>query len=140
MIVAELKTVLGIHGEFADTTDQACLNRFLTHAENDVEPLNQNRLERLQNDLSTRYSDQSVIPIDNTLIDRDGMLIPDGGWYWDHAEQQNKIAQDCRFVNDVCTSDKHYPLEFRLFRKQEFCDALKEPFRNHTRVCCELTG
>ena len=138
LIVAERKTVLGIHGEFADITDQSCLNRFLTHAEWDVEALNEKRLERLQIDPSTRYSDQGVIPIDNTLIDRDGMLIPDAGWYWDHAEQRNKIAQDYLFVNYVCTSDKHYPLEFRLFRKEEICTALNEPFRNHTKLCCEL--
>lgn len=138
LFVAERKTVLGIHGEFADTTDQSCLNRFLTHAEWDVDKLNEMRLERLQIDPSTRYSDQGVIPIDNTLIDRDGMMIPDAGWYWDHAEQRNKIAQDYLFVNYVCTGGKHYPLEFRLFRKEEICDALKEPFRNHTKLCREL--
>ena len=138
LFVAERKTVLGIHDEFAQTTDQSCLNRFLTEAAWDVEALNERRLERLQKDPSTRYSDQGVIPIDNTLIDRDGMLIPDAGWYWDHAEERNKIAQDYLFVNYVCTSGKHYPLEFRLFRKQEICEALKEPFRNHTDLCCEL--
>src|SRR3954465_4501385 len=42
------------------------------------------------------------------------------------------------FANYVCTSGKHYPLEFRLFRKQEVCEALKEPFRNHTALVCEL--
>ena len=96
------------------------------------------RLELLQEDPTTRYSDQGVIPIDNTLIDRDGFLIPDAGWYWDHAEERNKIAQDSLFVNYVCTSGKHYPLEFRLFRKQEICAAMKEPFRNHTKLCCDL--
>lgn len=30
LIVAERKTVLGINGEFAQTTDQSCLNHFLT--------------------------------------------------------------------------------------------------------------
>ena len=134
LIVAERKTVLGIHDEFAQTTDQSCLNRFLTEAAWDVEALNQRRLERLQKDPSTRYSDQGVIPIDNTLIDRDGMLIPDAGWYWDHAEERYKIAQDYLFVNYVCTCGKHYPLEFRLFRKEEVCEALKEPFRNHTEL------
>jgi hypothetical protein len=89
-------------------------------------------------DLSTRLSDQGVIPIDNTLIDRDGMLIPDAGWFWDHAEERNKIAQDYIFANHVCTSGKHDPLEFRLFRKQEVCEALNEPFRNHTALRCEL--
>jgi hypothetical protein len=138
LFVAERKTVLGIHDEFAQTTDQSCLNRYLTEAKWDVQALNDRRLERLQNDPSTRYSDQGVIPIDNTLIDRDGMLIPDAGWFWDHAEQRNKIAQDYLFVNYVCTSGRHYPLEFRLFRKQEVCEAIGEPFRNHTKLCCEL--
>jgi DDE superfamily endonuclease len=138
LIVADRKTVLGINAEFARTTDQSCLNRFLTDAEWDVEALNQRRLERLQKDPSTRYSDQGVIPIDNTLIDREGELIPDAGWYWDHADQRYKVAQDYLFANYVCTSGKHYPLEFRLFRKQEVCEAFGEPFRNHTALVCEL--
>ena len=138
LIVAERKTVLGINGEFAQTTDQSCLNRFLTAANWDVQGLNQRRLDELQNDPSTRYSDQGVIPIDNTLVDRDGFLIPDAGWFWDHAEERSKIAQDYLFINYVCTSGKHYPLEFRLFRKQEICEAMGEPFRNHTALCCAL--
>jgi hypothetical protein len=138
LMVAERKTVLGINREFAQTTDQSCLNRFLTDAPWDIQTLNERRLEELQKDPATRYSDQGVIPIDNTLIDRDGMLIPDAGWFWDHAEERNKIAQDYLFANYVCTSGKHYPLEFRLFRKQELSEAMKEPFRNHTVLCCEL--
>jgi len=138
LFVAERKTVLGIHGEFAQTTDQSCLNRFLTDAAWDVATLNQRRLDELQNNPVTRYSDQGVIAIDNTLVDRTGMLIPDAGWFWDHAEERNKIAQDYLFANYVCTGGKHYPLEFRLFRKQEVCEAMGEPFRNHTALCCEL--
>ena len=138
LMVAERKTVLGINREFAETTDQSCLNRFLTDTVWDVQELNQRRLDELQKDPSTRYSDQGVIPIDNTLIDRDGLLIPDAGWFWDHAEERNKIAQDYLFANYVCTSGKHYPLEFRLFRKEEICKAQEEPFRNHTALCREL--
>ena len=138
LIVAQRKTVLGIHDEFARTTDQSCLNRFLTAAEWDAQDLNRRRLDELQEGPSTRYSDHGVIPIDNTLIDRDGLLIPDAGWFWDHAEGRHKVAQDYLFVNDVCTSGKHYPLEFRLFRKREICQAIGEPFRNHTALCCEL--
>lgn len=138
LMVAERKTVLGINSEFAQTTDQSCLNRFLTDANWDVEALNQRRLDELQKDPSTRYSEQGVIAIDNTLVDRDGLLIPDAGWFWDHAEERNKIAQDYLFANYVCTGGKHYPLEFRLFRKQEVCEASNEPFRNHTVLFCEL--
>ena len=95
-------------------------------------------MDELQKDPSTRYSDQGVIAIDNTLIDHDGQLIEDAGWFWDHAEERNKIAHDYLFVNYVCTSGKHYPLEFRRFRKEEICEALKEPFKDHTALCKEL--
>src|SRR5919112_2140448 len=63
LFIADRKTVLGIHDEFARTTDQSCLNRFLTDAPWDVTLLNQRRLDRLQKDPSTRYSDHGVIPI-----------------------------------------------------------------------------
>ena len=138
LFVAERKNVCGINREFAQTTDQSCLNRFLTEASWDISQLNHRRLAFLQQEPSTRYSAQGVIPIDNTLIDRTGQLIPDAGWFWDHAEERNKIAQDLLFINYVCTSGKHYPLEFRLFRKQDVCAAIGEPFRNHTALCCEL--
>jgi hypothetical protein len=35
-MVAERKTILGINGEFAATTDQSCLNRLLTSADWDA--------------------------------------------------------------------------------------------------------
>jgi hypothetical protein len=137
LLVAERETVLGIHDEFARTTDQSCLDRYLTEAEWDAQALNDRPLESLRKDPTTRYGDQGVIPIDNTLIDRDGMLIPDAGWYWGHAEQPSKIAQDYLFVDSVRASGKHYPLEFRLLREQEVCEAIGEPFGNHTKPCRE---
>src|SRR3954469_7668404 len=75
LFVAERKSVSGINREFAQTTDQSCLNRFLTDADWDSRQINQRRLDLLQQDPSTRYSDQGVIPIDNTLIDHHGELI-----------------------------------------------------------------
>src|SRR3954447_17537691 len=69
LMIAQRKTVLGIHDEFARTTDQSCLNRFLTEAPWDVQDLNRRRRDLLQKDATTRSSDQGVIPLDNTLID-----------------------------------------------------------------------
>ena len=40
LFVAERKTILGIHGEFAETTDQSCLNRFVTEVRWDAQALN----------------------------------------------------------------------------------------------------
>jgi DDE superfamily endonuclease len=138
LIVAERKTVLGIHDEFAHTTDQSCLNRFLTDADWDVEKLNDRRLEEVQLDPSCRYSAQGVIAIDNTLIDHAGYLIPDTASFWDHAEERYKIAQDYLFANYVCTNGKHYPLTFRRFCAEWRCEAVEKPFVNHTQLCIEL--
>src|SRR5689334_24901757 len=69
LFVAERKNVCGINRAFAQTTDQSCLNRFLTDADWDVRQPNERRLAFLQQEPSTRYSAQGVIPIDNTLID-----------------------------------------------------------------------
>ena len=94
LVVAANKTVSGINSEFVVTSDQSCLNRFLTEVAWDAEKLNERRLELLQKDPTTRYHDQGVIAVDDVLIDHDGKLIQDVGWYWDHAEERYKIAHD----------------------------------------------
>jgi hypothetical protein len=138
LMVAARKTVLGINREFAETTDQSCLNKFLTEVEWNETELNERRLKWHQRDSTTRYSDRGVIPIDNVLIDHEGKFIKDVGWYWDHREDRYKIAHDYLFVDYVCTSDKHYPLEFRRFKKKDQCEATKEKFVDHTKLFCEL--
>jgi DDE superfamily endonuclease len=138
LMVADNKTVTGINSEFVDTTDQSCLNRFLTEAAWNEQALNERRLEFLQRDPSTRYSAQGVIALDDTLIDHDGKFIKDVGWFWDHAEDRHKIAHDDLIANYVCTSGKHYPLEFRRFKKREQCEATGETFLDHTALFCQL--
>lgn len=138
LMIAERKSVSGINREFAETTDQSCLNRFLTAADWDVVELNTRRLEWLQESPDTRYSSQGVIAIDDVLIDHDGQLIKDVGWFWDHAEQRNKIAHDYLIANYVCTGGKHYPLEFRRFKKRDQCEATGETFEDHTVLFCQL--
>jgi len=123
LLIAERKTVSGINAEFAVTTDQSCLNRWMTEVSWDAKRLNEQRLQGLQRDPSTRFSTQGVIAIDNTLIDHDGQLIEDVGWFWDHADKRHLIAHDYLIANYVCTSSKHYALEFRRFRKKEDCEA-----------------
>ena len=79
LMIAQNKTITGINAEFAETTDQSCLNRFLTEVDWDVNELNERRLELLQKDSTTQYSDQGVIAIDDVLIDHDGKFIKDVG-------------------------------------------------------------
>lgn len=54
LMVAERKTVSGINREFVLTTDQSCLNRWLTEVQWDVQILNDRRLAWLQQAPQTR--------------------------------------------------------------------------------------
>jgi len=138
LLVAERKNVSAINRQFAMTTDPSCLNRWLTEVEWDVEKLNQQRLRWLQENPSTCYSAQGVIALDNVLVDHDGKLIEDAGYFWDHAEERYKIAHDYLIANYVCTSGKHYPLEFRRFIKREQCEGQGTPFHDHNVLFREL--
>ena len=153
LLVAERKTVSGLNREFAVTTDQSCLNRWLTEVAWDVAKLNEKRLTWLQRDSTTRYAAQGVLASANTLVSHAGELIEDVGWFWDHAAQRHLIAHDYLIANYVCPSGKPYALEFRRFRKQAACAPAGQaapaqpsdaqgaglpPFKNHTELFTEL--
>lgn len=138
LMVAGRKNVSAINREFVRTTDQSCLNRWLTEVDWDAQRLNLHRLKWLQKDPSTRYSAQGVIALDNVLIDHSGKLIEDVGYFWDHAEHRYKIAHDYLIANYVCTSGKHYPLEFRRFIKRQDCAERKTDFHDHNELFREL--
>src|SRR5215212_1638383 len=67
LMIAERKTVLGVHDELAQTTDQSCLNGYPTEAPWDVQDLNRRRLDLLQKDPSTCYSDQGATLSQNCI-------------------------------------------------------------------------
>jgi DDE superfamily endonuclease len=136
LMVAERKTVSGINREFVVTTDQSCLNRWLTEVEWSVHTLNDRRLAWLQQAPQTRYSLRGVIAIDNTLVTHEGKLIEDVGWFWDHADERHVIAHDYVISNYVCSSGAHYPIEWRRFQKRDACVAAA--FKDHTMLCMEL--
>jgi hypothetical protein len=138
LIIAHKKNVSAINREFAVTTDQSCLNRWLTEADWDEETLNLQRIQWLQQSPDTRFSAQGVIPIDNVLVDHTGKLIQDVGYFWDHAEQRYKIAHDYLIINYVCASGKHYPLEFYRFVKREPCESQGIEFRDHNVLFRQL--
>ncbi len=55
LLVARKKNVSAINREFADSTDESCLNKFLTEVVWDEKAVNERRLEVLQRDGTTRY-------------------------------------------------------------------------------------
>ena len=48
------------------------------------------------------------------------------GYFWDHAEKRYLIAHDYLIANYVCTSGKHYALDFRRFTKRDACEAKRQ--------------
>ena len=145
LIIAEHKTVSGINREFVQTTDQSCLNRWITEVDWDPRKLNDRRLKELQKDSRTRYSPRGVIPLDNTLIDHEGKTIEDVGYFWDHADKRHLIAHDYLISNYVTSAGYHYPIEFRRFRKKQTVEKEKQEdpkseavFKDHTQLAIEL--
>jgi hypothetical protein len=118
------------------TTDQSCLNRWLTEVSWDVKALNDRRLAWLQGDPKTRYSSRGVIAIDKTRVDHTGKLIEDVGWFWDHANERSVIAHDSLISNYVCPSGAHYPIAWRRFKKKATCP--QGECKDHTELCIEL--
>ena len=79
-------------------TQQTFVDAYASEAPWDINRINAHRLEWLQSDPTTKYRQDGVIAIDNTLIDHDGKLIDDVG--------KNLIMLVQQFVNIV---------EFRAF-------------------------
>ena len=95
LMAAERKNISAINRQFASTTDQSCLNRWLVESDWDAAALNDRRLAWLQDNPNTRYSPHGVIAIDNTLVDHSGKLIEDVGWLWDHAHPSTSSGAPC---------------------------------------------
>lgn len=131
LFIAEHKNVSEINRQFVRTTDQSCLNRWLNQVPWDVSELNRRRLKWLQQDPATRYSKQGVIALDNVLIDHDGKRIEDVGYFWDHTQKRYTVAHDYLIANYVCTSGKHYPIDFRRFIQRERCEERDIVFNDH---------
>ena len=135
--MSERKNVSAINVEFVETTDQSCLNRWITQVPWDENQLNEHRLEWLQDSPSTCYSGRGVIAIDNTLVGHRGEQIEDVGWFWDHSDKRPLIAHDYVIANYVCPSGTYYPLEFRRFRKRR--EGETDPsFKSYTERFKEL--
>ena len=138
LMVGNNKTVTGITDEFVHASDQSCLNRFLNEVDWDEKELNEKRITLLIDRGNLKVHPRGVLALDNVLIDHDGKLIEDAGWFWGHSEDRYKIAHDYLFVNYVNPDGAHYPLDFRRFKKKAHCEEEKVKFVNHTELFIAL--
>jgi len=139
LMISENKTVAGMTHEMPNASDQSCLNRFLTEVDWDHDAMNKARIEWLQQFDDTKFHERGVIALDDVLLEKSGKLIPDSGTFWDHSEERYKHAQDYHIINYVHPfSKKHYPLEFRRFKKEDQCEWTGEEFKKMTTLAIEL--
>lgn len=139
LMIADNKTVAGMTSEMPNASDQSCLNRFLTEVEWDEHAVNKARIDWLQQFDDTKFHERGIIAIDDVLIEKTGKYIKDSGTFWDHSEERYKHAQDLIIVNYVHPfSKKHYPLEFRRFKKENQCEWTGEEFKKMTTLTIEL--
>ena len=139
LMISENKTITGITDEMPNASDQSTLNRFLTEVEWDEKAMNQKRIEWLQQSEDTKFHPRGIIALDDVLLEKSGKLIPDSGIFWDHSEERFKHAQDLIIINYVHPhSGKHYPLEFRRFKKEGQCEWTGEEFKKMTTLAIEL--
>jgi hypothetical protein len=139
LMVSDNKTVAGMTDQMPNASDQSCLNRFMTEVEWDEQAMNEARIRMLQQAEDTRFDPRGVIPIDDVLIEKSGKYIKDSGTFWDHSDERYMHAQDYIIVNYVNPrSKKHYPLEFKRFKKEEQCLWTGEEFKKMTELTIDL--
>jgi hypothetical protein len=139
LMISPNKTIAGMTAEMPNASDQSCLNRFLTEVDWDEQKMNDARLDWLQQFDDMKYHPRAVIAIDDVLLEKSGKFIKDSGTFWDHSDQRYIHAQDLIIVNYVHPeSKKHYPLEFRRFKKENQCEWTGEEFRKMTDLTIEL--
>ena len=124
---------------FFNASDQSCMNRFMTEANWDPQALNQARIEFMQQFEDTRFHKDGVIAIDDTIIPKTGKFIKDVGKLYDHANQRYVYGHDLLFIDYVHPiSGKHYPLDFRRYKKEEQCEWTKEDFKKLPCLAMDL--
>jgi len=139
LMISANKTVAGMTDQMPNASDQSCLNRFLTEVEWDEQAMNEARIQWLQQFDDTQFDPRGVIAIDDVLIEKFGKYIKDSGTFWDHSDERYMHAQDYIIVNYVHPrSRKHYPLEFKRFKKEEQCVWTGEEFKKMTELTIDL--
>jgi len=139
LMICPNKTITGMTSEQPNASDQSCLNRFMTEVEWDAQKLNEERIKWLQQFDDMKFHERGIIALDDVLLEKSGKYIKDSGTFWDHSDSRYMHAQDLIIINYVHPfSRKHYPLEFRRFKKEEQCQWTGEEFKKMTQLSIEL--
>jgi len=116
LLVAENRTVAGIHQQLIDGDEYDALRKFLSRSPWSAEKLQTERLKWIKENLPQEKEQPTVVAIDPTFIHHTGENIYGVYWYWDYAKRSYVTAQRlvlCSWVSPT----KQIPLSARLYHR-----------------------
>lgn len=117
--------------------DQSSLNRFLTQSPWDREEVNDERIEIIKNDPRLRPHQSGFGIIDDTLTHKNGRKMEAVGKFFDHSSHQYTLGHN--LVNSLYADDrKRWPINHRLYLKEEYCREHQLQFKTKNDLACEL--
>jgi len=137
LAAASSKTCEGIAREVLPANSERALNKFLTEYDWDEQQLNHERLEKLQEDGETRWSQDGNIVIDDSVNQRTGEELPGVGRFYDHSEGETVWGQN--LVYAFYTDDKTaYPLAVRQYENRDDEDEDETKYKLAREIITEL--
>jgi SRSO17 transposase len=137
LAAASSKTCKGIAREVLPANSERALNKFLTEYDWDEQQLNHERLEKLQEDGETRWSQDGNIVIDDSVNQRTGEELPGVGRFYDHSEGETVWGQN--LVYAFYTDDKTaYPLTVRQYENRDDEDEDETKYKLAREIITEL--
>jgi hypothetical protein len=136
LMVSENLTVEGINRIYIDAKHPSSLNRFLTAAIWPEQDVNDGRIDMLTSEGT--LAGKGWLLIDDTLTHKTGKEIEAVGIFWDHCEKRHVLAHNIVTMEFVTPKGETYPLDFRLYMKEDLCRQKKIQFKTKIDLAREL--
>lgn len=116
LMVAENRTVAGIHQRLIDGDEYDALRKFLSRSPWSAAELQSQRLKWIKDNLPKVKETPTVVAIDPTFIHHTGEKIYGTYWYWDYARRRYVVAQRL-VISSLVSPTKQIPLSARLYHR-----------------------
>jgi SRSO17 transposase len=136
LIVADNLSVEGINRIFVNRKHPSSLNRFLTWSVWEQEEVNATRLDGLKADGD--LLGEGWLVLDDTLTHKTGKSIEAVGILRDHCENRYVLAHNIVTALFIKKDGACYPIDFRLYLKEEYCKEQGTPFKTKIELAKEL--